>query len=175
VHAVLQDVPLHDVWVVELPGGGPGRTLADVRATTGADDELAPNPVVAALFRIRFVLGRLAGWDAPSEGHAAESYVHRLPPALAAASEVPPGTPDGPFRTLYRLERESVSEARNATVHGFLATALVPAGDGYRLFWAVYVRPVSWLTAPYMAAIDPFRRWLVYPALLGRIRARWPP
>ena len=40
-------------------------------------------------------------------------------------------------------------------------------------YWAVYVRPVSWLTRPYLIAIEPFRRFIVYPALLRRIRRAW--
>jgi len=29
------------------------------------------------------------------------------------------------------------------------------------------------LAPVYMAAIEPFRRWVVYPAILGGIRAGW--
>ena len=31
-HALLSDVPLHDVWAIPLPDGGPGRTIDDFRA-----------------------------------------------------------------------------------------------------------------------------------------------
>ena len=37
----------------------------------------------------------------------------------------------------------------------------------------VYVKPVSRLTGAYMALIDPFRRWIVYPALIRRFEAMW--
>ena len=37
----------------------------------------------------------------------------------------------------------------------------------------VYVKPVGWLTPLYMALIDPFRRWIVYPALIRRTQAAW--
>jgi hypothetical protein len=36
----------------------------------------------------------------------------------------------------------------------------------------VYVVPVSWITRPYLIAIEPFRR-ILYPAMLGRIRRAW--
>jgi hypothetical protein len=36
----------------------------------------------------------------------------------------------------------------------------------------VYVIPVSWLTRPYLIAIEPFRR-ILYPAMLRRIRRAW--
>ena len=51
--------------------------------------------------------------------------------------------------------------------------ALIPAAAGYRLYLAVYVRPVSWLTRPYLFSIEPFRRFLLYPAMLRRIRRAW--
>jgi hypothetical protein len=41
------------------------------------------------------------------------------------------------------------------------------------LYWAVYVKPVSWLTPVYMAVIEPFRRFVVYPAILRQIRRAW--
>jgi hypothetical protein len=77
------------------------------------------------------------------------------------------------FRLLYLLGRESLAEIRNATVHAFLCAALYERPSGYRLYWAVYVKPVSWLTPMYMALIEPFRRFIVYPAMLGRIRRAW--
>lgn len=35
-HELLRDVPLHDASVVDLPGGGVGRRVADVRALEAA-------------------------------------------------------------------------------------------------------------------------------------------
>jgi hypothetical protein len=74
---------------------------------------------------------------------------------------------------LYGLERESVSEIRNATVHAFSVGALDPTAGGYTLYWAVYVRPVGRVTRVYMALIDPFRRMLVYPAILRGLHDAW--
>jgi hypothetical protein len=84
-------------------------------------------------------------------------------------SEIVPGTPDGSFRVIYQFPGEALSEIRNATVHGCVCVALTRTATGYRLYWAVYVRPVSWLTRPYLIAIEPFRR-ILYPAMLRRIR-----
>jgi hypothetical protein len=86
---------------------------------------------------------------------------------------VEPGSRDGPFVVLYVHAMEAASEIRNATVHGVLVWALEPAPGGYQLFWAIHVLPVSMWTKPYLALIDPFRRWVVYPALLRRIHESW--
>lgn len=79
----------------------------------------------------------------------------------------------GRFRLLYVLERESLAELRNATAHAFLSSALIESPLGYRLYIAVYVNPVSRLTPLYMAFIEPFRRFIVYPAIVRGIRRAW--
>ena len=61
----------------------------------------------------------------------------------------------------------------HSTVHAFLASVLVPRAGGYRLYWAVYVLRRSWLTPLYMALIEPFRRFVVYPSLFRRLYAAW--
>ncbi len=168
-HEILRDVPLHDVTAVDLPGGGAGRRLADLRAL---DKASPPSRIAGALLGFRFFLGHLFGWDrTPMQSE--DSLLSRLTDEDRRESEVTPGTPAGPFLMLYQFADEALAEIRNATVHGWLCTVLVPRMNGYRLYWAVYVRPVSWLTRPYLLAIEPFRRFLVYPALLGRIRRAW--
>lgn len=172
-HAVLRDVPLRDVSAVDLPGGGPGRTIGDVRALIPPGDLLSANPLARALFAFRLWIGRVLGWDRPQHDLSEHSYLARVSEAVRVRSLVTPGTPERGFRLLYVLERESLAEIRNATVHAFVCAALCERPDGYRLYWAVYVKPTSWLTPVYMAMIEPFRRFIVYPALLGRVRRAW--
>jgi hypothetical protein len=170
-HKLLADVPLHDVWVIELEGGGPGRTMRDVY-TVAAQPAKRPW-AVRALFTLRFIVGRLFRTDTPRHDPISESYVNRLTDDDRARSLVPPGTMRGLFRTLYAFSDEALAEARNATVHAFLAMALSARPGGYRLYWAVYVKPVGALTSAYMALIDPFRRYIVYPALIREMQAAW--
>lgn len=173
VHAVLSDVPLHDVSAIDLPGGGPARTVADVRSLLMPEKLMEPNFAVSALFALRRILGRIFGWDSEPDSSRPWSYVHRLPDDLHALSALPAGTPEGPFTLLYQLDRESLAEIRNTTVHAFLCNVLQPNAGGYLLYWAVYVQPVSWLTPAYMAVIEPFRRFIVYPAILRKVRRAW--
>jgi hypothetical protein len=172
-HSFLEDVPLHDAFVIDLPGGGKGRTMSEIHDLLPNEEALKANPLVAALFKLRFVLGRLFGWDAHSDALERQSYLHRLSAEERARSLTAPGTPDGPFRLLHLLPRESVSEVQNATVHAFLCQALRESDSGYRYYWGVYVKSVAWWTPLYMALIKPFRHWVVYPAILGRIRNAW--
>lgn len=168
-HELLHDVPLYDVSVVDLPGGGPGRRVADIRMLESA---AAPSRIANALYGVRHVLGRVFDWDrAPMRPE--ESLLSRLSERDRRDSEITPGTRDGPFLLLYQFPGEALSETRNATVHGYVCTALARTATGYRLYWGVYVRPVSRLTGPYLIAIEPFRRFILYPAMLRRIRRAW--
>jgi hypothetical protein len=168
-HALLRDVPLRDVSIVDLPGGGSGRTIADARRLL-SEARLRHPLHVRALVRLRRVLGRVFGWD----GKTPEpSYARRLSDDQRARSLSPSGSVDGPLRLVYEFPNEAVGEVRNATVHAFVCMALRPRAGGYRFYFAVYVANVSPLTPVYMALIEPFRRFLVYPAMLGNLRAAW--
>ena len=172
-HALLADVPLHDVWVVDLPGNGPRRTLVDLRELASLESLTSTNAAVRFLFRLRSRLGRLFGWDREPAGASEESYLQRLTAADREESLVAPGTPEGPFRVLFVSPRESIFEIRNPTVHAFSVFALVRRASDYRLYLGVYVRPVGRITGWYMRLIDPFRRLVIYPAMLRAIRAAW--
>ena len=169
VHELLQDIPLHDVSVVDLPGGGEGRSVGEIRLLM---EGMAPGPVVSGLMALRRGIGVLLRWDT-ADACTKDSFVGRVPERDRLASEIAPGTQMGMFRVLYQLPREAVSEVRNATVQAFVCTVLRPTPSGHRFYWAVYVQPTSWLTPLYMAAIEPFRRWLVYPSMLHLLRAAW--
>ncbi len=168
-HELLHDVPLYDVSVVDLPDGDAGRSVADVRAVELA---AAPSRIANALYGVRRFLGRVFGWDR-AQLRSEESLLSRMSERDRRESEITPGTPVGPFLLLYQFPHEALSETRNATVHGYVCTALARTATGYRLYWGVYVLPVSWLTRPYLIAIEPFRRFILYPAMLRRIRRAW--
>jgi uncharacterized protein DUF2867 len=75
------------------------------------------------------------------------------------------------FVPVYQEPEEALSRSANSTVTAFLHVSLVER----RPRLAVYVRPNGALGRCYMVLIEPFRRWVVYPALLaagGRAAAR---
>jgi hypothetical protein len=172
-HSLLAEVPLHDVWAVDLSGRGPGRTIVDLRALLAVENLRAANAAVNFLFGLRTWLGRVFGWDRESLQASEKSFLHRLSAADRAASLVVPGTREGPFRVLFLSPREAISEIQNSTVHAFSVFALLERSSGYRLYWGIYVRPLGRITSWYMRLIDPFRRVIIYPAVLRYIRAAW--
>ncbi len=173
VHAFLADVALQDVSAVDLPGGGPDRTISDVRALLSADGARTHSVPVRILFALRLRLGRCFGWDRTTHEPAALSYVEKLSDDQRERSVAEPGSADGIFRLLYLFPDEAHGEVRNATVHALSCMTIQPTASGYRFYWAIYVKNVSWFTPVYMALIEPFRRFVVYPAILRRLRAAW--
>lgn len=180
VHALLADMPLHDVWAVDLPAYRGGVTLSEFLRRTDqeradvADAEMFSLPPVArALFRFRFFLGRIFRLESEPKDALAASFVNRLSAEDRARSLILPGTAEGLFRVVYRFENEQLVELQNRTVYAAAVSALVERVDGYRFYFAVYVCPRSWMTPVYMGLIDPFRRWIIYPALLKQIREKW--
>ena len=174
VHSFLTDVPPHDVWAFHLHGGGDGRTLRDFRALWSPDNVQQISPVVRGLFKLRRALGSLLGWDGEKHAAAGSSYVHRLTDADRARSLDKSESPAiGPFWSIYAFENEVLEETINATVHAFSLMAMEPATDGYTVYWAIYVKKASWLTPIYMTLIDPFRRHIVYPAIIKKLERAW--
>ena len=180
VHTFLADVPLHDVWAVDLPTHRDGVTLCEFlrRASQdgfdAADAEINRfSPVARALIRLRLFLGRIFRLEAEPKDALAASFGSRLTAADRARSFVVSGTREGLFRVVYRFENEQLLEVQNRTVHAAALSALAESADSYRFYFAVYVCQRSWITPLYMGLIDPFRRWIIYPALLKKIRATW--
>lgn len=172
-HSLLADVPLHDVWRADLEGGGPDRTVLDLREMLSLETLASVSTPVRLLFALRGVLGRAFDWDREPTLPSASTYLERLSPEEREHSLVTPGTPEGPFRALYASRDEAVAEIRNTTVHAFSVLALRPRAGGYRMHWAIYVRPVGRITGWYMRLIDPFRHWIVYPAVLRYVERAW--
>lgn len=177
-NTLLAGVPLHDVWAVDLPGLRAGVTLEDVlrRAdrdvSTPRDAKMRSLPTASrALFRARLLLGRVFGLESEPNAAQAASFARRLTEDDRERSSVVAGTRAGNFRIVYRFENEQLLEVHNRTVHAAALSALAKTADGYRYYFAIYVVSVGWITPLYMALIDPFRRWIIYPALLKNISA----
>jgi Protein of unknown function (DUF2867) len=172
VHTFLADVPLHDVWVVDLPRLRAGITLTEFVRASGTRP-FRPSRVVRALLKFRFFIGRYLGWDREVDPAARAAFATRLTMRDRSKSLVPAGTPQGPFRIVYQFDNEQLLEIINRTAHAAALSALVETPAAYRFYFGVYVRPVGRLTPLYMALIDPVRKLIVYPSLLRSVRTTW--
>jgi len=156
VHAFLDGVPLHDAWAVDLPHWRAGITLDEFLRATANNRPFTPSPVVRMLLNIRLFVGRVFGWDREPGTSARESFATRMTADDNSKSLVPPGTPDGLFRVVYRFENELLLELINCTAHAGALSTLVETASAYRFYFGVYVRSVGRFTPLYMALIDPF-------------------
>jgi hypothetical protein len=172
VHDFLARVPLHDVWAIDLPRARSGITLDEFLGKSSACT-CTPPPLVRGLLNIRLLVGRLLGWDREPAATAWASFATRLTTVDRSRSLATAGKREGLFRVVYRFENEQLLELINRTVHAAALSALVETADAYRFYFGVYVENVSRLTPMYMALIDPFRKFVVYPSLLRAVRASW--
>jgi hypothetical protein len=135
VHTLLADVPLHDVWAVDLPRVREGVTLDEFHRLSSQRRLIGRLPPPArALFGLRFLLGRIFRLeDQPSRAGAA-SFAKGLTAEDRARSSLAPGTRDGPFRVVYQFENERLLEVHNRTVNAALLMALAETEAGYRVY-----------------------------------------
>jgi Protein of unknown function (DUF2867) len=174
IHELTRDFRLEDVW--ELPGRGDREDLPRlVRLIASADPSQGSSRATRTLFAIRWKIGELLGWDDPDAGLGSRvpTLRGRLPADLRDAPSAP-AFDALPFTPLYLLDDEFAAEIANRTMHGVLHLGLVPdQTGGYRVQMAVLVKPNGMLGTAYMAAIRPFRRLIVYPAMLRKGRDLW--
>jgi Protein of unknown function (DUF2867) len=106
-------------------------------------------------------------------GTAETTLRARLPVDLRNTATNPDRSTYG-FRPLYRTDDEWAAELSNRTVHAVMHLAWVKNDEGrYEGQMAVYIKPRGRFGAAYIALIRPFRRRVVYPALMRQIERAW--
>ncbi|HVL33116.1 MAG TPA: DUF2867 domain-containing protein [Actinomycetota bacterium] len=180
---IAPDFRLLDVWVLPVHGARDDfRSLIDRFARI--DVSAGGSRVSAALFRIRFRLGALLGWDDPRKrrtipGSAETSLRERLTEELRRSVDgvsfgAAMSRAAGGFTPLYRTDREFAAEIANDTVHGVLQIAWLEEQHGrYRARLAVYVKPRGMRGEAYLKLIQPFRHLIVYPSLTKQVGRMW--
>jgi Protein of unknown function (DUF2867) len=188
IHELTPDFRLEDVWALPTPGGRDdlGRLVQQFATDdpreldaqgryVGDGSHGLVSRVSRAIFSLRWKLGDLLGWDEPGSGvgRRVATLRARLPVDLRDAPRGP--DPDSvPMTSLYLTDDEWATELANRTVHSVMHIGWVPDGSGgYRGQMAVLVKPNGLFGKAYMAAIRPFRRLLVDPALIRMIGRDW--
>ena len=94
-HQFLADVPLHDVWAVDLPRPRAGITL-DEFLRVASEQIFTPSPVVRGLLELRLLIGRHFGWDCPRPTpQAAPTFANRLRERKTRRTDQPDGPRGG--------------------------------------------------------------------------------
>jgi Protein of unknown function (DUF2867) len=170
IHELTRDFRLEDVW--DLPGtGGSDDFRRLVEGFASADPSQSSSRAIRTLFAIRWTIGELFGWDGSGAGLGSRvTTLHERMPADLRDAPSGPDFKSLPFTSLYLTDDEFAAEIANRTMHGLMHIGRVPdATGGFRVQMAVLVKPNGLLGTGYMAAITPFRRLIVYPAMLRGI------
>lgn len=176
IHELAHDFRLEDVWALPTPGG-PDDLARLVRQFASGNGSRPPfSGVTRTLFAIRWKLGELLGWDEPGSGIGVrvQTLRTRLPVDLRDNPPGPDLRPTVPLTSVYQTHNEWAAEMANRTVHAVMHIGWVPdETGGYRAQMAVLVKPNGLPGKVYMAAIRPFRRLFVDPALIRMIGRGW--
>lgn len=176
VHKLLPDLRIEDVWRLPVIMN-PEHSLEMLQEQFAkASGNLISKGIPGMLFKLRFFIGSLFGWDEKPEptyllpGSIRERYA--VAEGLTFEQMPEPGT--GDFTPVYNLEQESLAEIENATVQAAIHLGRVPFGeDKFTIQMTIYVKPKGLFGEAYMVLIKPFRHWIVYPALLKMIKNLW--
>ncbi|MGA4838724.1 DUF2867 domain-containing protein [Streptomyces sp. G45] len=176
-HEFASDFRAEDVWALPTPGGPDDLTHLVHQFASDAPEEGAPieGAVPRLLFKVRWRLGALLGWDRPSAGIGTRvrTLRDRLPEDLRDGTRGP-DLRAVPFTSVYQTHDEWLAESANRTVHMAMHIGWVPDADGgYHGVLTVLVKPNGRLGSLYMLGIKPFRYLGVYPALLRQIGREW--
>ncbi|MFD3509411.1 DUF2867 domain-containing protein [Nocardia sp. NPDC058666] len=165
IHEIAPDFVVEDVWKFRTPGAG-RHDFPALLAAIQAERTTESTGLSALLFKVRWKLGELFGWDRAQ----VTSLRDRLPTDLRDTA-----TPveNSPLTSLYILDNEYAGEIANSTMHGIMHLSWVPDPTGYHLRMAVLVKPNGHLGRLYMAAIKPFRYTIIYPAITRSWEQTW--
>lgn len=169
VHTLAPDFELLDVWRFDLAERAidlPSLLRSFWKAAAGIGDSW--------LGRARVRIGQLLGWDdhdftRPIPGCVETSLAERLSPTdrseNRAGDDEPSPLAVARVKTVYRFDHEALYEVSNDTIHALLHVGI--AGGAPEL--AIYIKSRGLGSRLYMAAIEPFRHAIVYPALVRRV------
>ena len=177
---IAPDFRLLDAWAVPAEGGPDDFDLF-LEVMASFDPATAESALSRALFSLRLRLGAWLGLDDATErpipGCPETTLSVRLPEKLRGSATGPVighTMQQAGFVPLYRTDDEWAAEVSNATVHGVLQLAWVGQEDGrFRGRMGVYVKPRGTLGEAYLMFIEPFRHFIVYPALMRQIERAW--
>lgn len=186
IHELVPDFTLEDVWALPMRGGP--EDFEQLMELVGSfNPAAAESRPTRFLWTLRDRLGAWCGlgeisapvdddWAGglPIPDTAAETSLRGRLPADLRGSAAGFAFASLPFVPLYRTDREAAAEVSNKTIHGVAHLSWVELDDGrYEGRMAVYVKTRGALGRTYMAAIKPFRYWIVYPALMQQLERAW--
>lgn len=175
VHELLPDFEIEDVWRFPI-------VLEDEESLTEFRnqfkimmDGLTQQGVAGFLFKLRFFIGGLLGWDeVPPRDHLIPGSIReRYAKAEGLTFREMPEPGEAEFTPVYAYQKEALQEIENETVHALMHLGRVPHAGKHTVQMTVYVKPKGVLGRLYMSIIKPFRIFIVYPTMFRMARKHW--
>jgi hypothetical protein len=139
--------------------------------------------LVRILFTLRYWIGKISPLDKnintlPIPGCAETTIKCRLNGQDIEKSKVGKAikvnNTDLEFCPVYLFNDESLHELSNDTVHALIHVGWIKKNDNYyTATLAIYVIPRGSYGKVYLKLIEPFRRHIVYPAMMKAIKVQW--
>ena len=182
VRKIAKDFELWDVW--EFPIRADNSEGRDFGAfcETYKKSFSEMSGLTGMLFKLRFWLGKALGLDKNTNTLAISGCVEtsvrsRLSGEDEERNQIAediPGEEPALFRAVYLYDNERLDELSNDTVHGLMHLGWVEKHKNrYTAQLAVYVKPRGRAGRMYLKLIEPFRRHIVYPAMMKMVKAQW--
>ena len=177
VHRLLPDLRLEDVWALPVEMDS-DQNIGELNvAFSQAMEKTASTGLAGWLFRFRFYLGKVFGWEdtvkateALPAGSIRERYANQE--GIDSLEVDSRGFAD--FVPVYQLKDEMLSEIENVTVLAAVHFGRVAKVNGrHGVQMTVYVKPKGLFGEVYMLLIKPFRLLIVYPVMLKLIGRQW--
>ncbi len=186
VHNIAKDFALWDVWEVPIAATNTQtenfQSFYKVTLATLKTME-TKTTVVSFLFTLRYWISNVIPLDKnvntlPIPGCTETTVKSRLTREELEQSKtgkaIQLNTTDLEFRPVYLFQDESLHEISNDTVHGLIHFGWIKKNDNfYTASLAIYVIPRGMIGKVYLKLIEPFRRYIVYPAMMKSIKAIW--
>ncbi|NJD51449.1 MAG: DUF2867 domain-containing protein [Candidatus Methanoperedens sp.] len=186
VNKIANDFTLWDVWEIPICATN-SRTenfQSFYKIAFEAFNKIQNNrTLVGFLFTIRFWLNKVLPLDnnintLPIPGCYETTVRSRLKSNDLINSKIgmniKANNTDLEFRSVYLFENESLHELSNDTVHGLIHVGWIKKTDNcYTATLAIYVKPRGIYGKAYLKVIEPFRHYIVYPAMMKAMKAQW--
>lgn len=123
------------------------------------------------LFELREFLGRLLGWDDEKSTPkiSPDSYFWKMSDEERQRCVREPGRQEGPALILWNDRHSVCLEVLNATCQAFAVGYI----ENRSAHLSVFVIETRWWSKYYLALIEPFRKYIVYPAMVKWVSRVW--
>jgi uncharacterized protein DUF2867 len=166
----LSPARLMDTHLVHLEGGPDAPQIHHLEELLLKGDPSGLAWPARLLFSLRDWLGKVFAWDAKESPKIdIDSYYWKMTEQERVACHKEPGQREGPAVVLWNDRYSLCLEVLNATCHAF-AVGFIRDRKAYL---SVFVIETKWWSKYYLALIEPFRKYVVYPAGVKWVTKCW--